>query len=107
MIAAGKLDRRVQLQAPTVSAGTLGGVAASWATAATVWAQVRALSGRETAIAQQVHSQSTLAVTVRYRADVRTDWRVILDDGRVARIVWIDVIGRKEGLTLICEAVDV
>lgn len=106
MIAAGRLDRRVQIQAPTVTRGELGGAEETWATLATVWAQVRTLNGKETVIAQQVQSQASVVVTLRYRTDVEARQRVILDDGRVASIAWYAEIGRKEGLALYCEVLD-
>lgn len=106
MIAAGKLDRRVTLQTPTVTRGDLGGLAQTWVDLATVWAQVRPLSGREASRAQQVQSVASLAITLRWRADVCTDQRVVLADGRIARITWSEEIGRREGLTLYCEVVN-
>ena len=106
MISAGKLDRRVTLQMPTVSRGDLGGVEKTWADAATVWAQVRPLSGREATRAQQVQSMASVAVTIRYRTDIDTTARVVLDDGRTGSVTWIEEIGRREGLNLYCEIVN-
>lgn len=100
---AGKLDRRVQLQSPTTGRGELGGQAITWATAADVWANVRTLNGKESVIAQQVKSQASVVVTIRYRADIDSNWRIILDDGRVAQVNWYAEIGRRESKALYCE----
>lgn len=106
MIAAGRLDRRVTLQTPTTSVGTLGGHSESWATLATVWANVRDLSGRETFNAQAAGSAVGKVVTIRWLSGVEAKQRVLLPDGAVARIAWIEEIGRREGLKLYCEAIN-
>jgi len=106
LLAAGRLDRRVTLQTSAIGRDTLGGPTQTWATLAVVWATVRPLSGKETVTAQQVQSQASVAVTLRYRADIAATQRVILDDGRTARITWYAEIGRKEGLNLYCEVLN-
>jgi SPP1 family predicted phage head-tail adaptor len=106
MIAAGNLDRRITLQRQTPSRDSVGGVVETWTDVATVWASVRSLSGKESAIAQQVQSQASLVVGIRWRNDISNAMRVQLEDGRSAQITWQQEIGRKERLNLYCEVVD-
>lgn len=79
MIAAGKLNRRIELQSKTVTRDAMGGESITWTTQATVWAKVSALSGRALIAAQQAQSEITAAITVRQSAAVgiADDWRIV------------------------------
>lgn len=67
---AGKLSRRVTLQTLTMVADGGGGSTETWADTVTVWAAVRPLQGVERYRAQQVLSDLTTEVEIRYRAGV-------------------------------------
>lgn len=103
MDAAGRLDRRVQLQSPTTARDDLGGHTESWTTEATVWAQVRDASGRELFQAQQAGMSVAKIVSIRYRSGVVAKWRVLNHDGTALRIGHIQTEGRNEWLNLFCE----
>ena len=78
MIPAGKLRHRVTLQSKgTPTRDAMGGEVITWTDVATVWAEVAALSGRALIAAQQAQSEITTRITIRYRADIRPDWRVL------------------------------
>jgi SPP1 family predicted phage head-tail adaptor len=68
----GKARHRLALQAVSTVADALGGQSEMWATEATIWARVEPLSGRELVQAQQVASEATHRVTIRYRTGVTT-----------------------------------
>ncbi len=122
MLSAGKLDRRITLQVPIVTRGALGGVAETWADLATVWADIRPLSGKEIQMAQQTQTQAQMVMTIRHRSDLQANCRVLLEDAntfgnwydfffkagteKVARITWIAEIGRRQGLNLYCEVIN-
>jgi SPP1 family predicted phage head-tail adaptor len=105
-ISAGRLDRRVTLQGKTVARGALGGHQEVWTAFATVWAEVRDLSGRETFNAKAVGSAATQIITLRYRSDVHNDQRVVLPGGRIVRIEWLRRTERHEYLELFCLDID-
>lgn len=62
----GQLRRRVQLQASTDTADSLGQPIPSWSTIATYWAQIKPLRGREDVNAQQKKPEVSHRVTMRY-----------------------------------------
>ncbi len=66
---AGKLIHRVQIQARTIAQDTFGDGLQTWATVATVWAQVEGAGGSETWQADSQRPDATHTVTIRYR-----DW---------------------------------
>lgn len=73
MINAGDLNKRVSIQrlsanSPDRDQG--GATDASWSTLATVYAKVAPLRGRELIAAQQVASEVTGTIQIRYRADL-------------------------------------
>lgn len=105
-IAAGRMDQRVTLQSKTVGRGALGGHQEVWTAFATVWAEVRDLTGREIFNAKSVGSASTQLITLRYRSDVHNDQHVVLPGGRVVRIEWLRRTERHEYLELFCLEID-
>jgi SPP1 family predicted phage head-tail adaptor len=103
---AGKLDRRVQLQRRTLTRNGSGEQMASFATYATVWAGKRDLRGRELFTAQQTQAEISAIWTIRYRADVLPTDRLVDDSGAVFDIAGPPAeIGRRQGLDLVCRAV--
>lgn len=72
----GRLNRRVELQSATETADTRGGIARTWATYATVWAEVAPLGGRELFYAQQVQSLVTHNIRMRYRTTLTAAHRI-------------------------------
>jgi SPP1 family predicted phage head-tail adaptor len=81
----GPLRHRVAIQARTVTQDGYGATVATWATAATVWASVEPLSGREAWQAQSVRPDVTHTVTIR-AYDGLTPKHRLLFDGRTLEI---------------------
>lgn len=101
---AGPLDRRATLQQPVAGTQTAAGdVPITYATVATVWAGKRDMRGRELLAAGTTMAEIETVITIRWRADVRPAWRVLLD-GRAFDIQGIAEIGRRDGLELRCIA---
>lgn len=73
----GKLRQRVDLQQATESQNAFGEMTKSWATAATVWAAVEDLQGREFLEARQLEAEVSTRIRIRERAGVGPDWRVL------------------------------
>lgn len=103
---AGQRDRRVTLQSATLSRGETGGKVETWATVATVYARVQDANGSQIFQAQATGNKVDVVVNIRHRAGVTAAMRVLLHDGRVARITWVKVIGRDRELELYCEAIN-
>ena len=73
----GELDQRVQIQQQTRTPDGGGGYVEGWSTTATVWAQVRPLSGRERDQAQQQEADVRYRVRIRYRSGVTAAERIV------------------------------
>jgi len=63
---AGRMNRRVQVQAPTVVDDGNGGTYLTYAVVATRWASVEPMAGRELYEAQQVDARATVRIRMRY-----------------------------------------
>lgn len=73
---AGTIRHRVDIQAHGETRAENGEVIATWTSIATVWASVEPLSGRELWQAQQVQSEATIRVRLRYFSGVTTKHRL-------------------------------
>jgi len=103
---AGRLDRRVTLQSATISKDAAGAPVSTWADLATVWANVRDLSGRDMIAAQQAGNAVSRVVTIRWRDGITAALRLLFSDGKTANIGWVREIGRKEWIELYAEVVN-
>lgn len=99
----GWLRRRVTLQTKARVADGGGGAAESWQNIATVWARVQPLLRPERLHAEQVQSHGGFRVTIRYRTDLSTHDRVLLDGEALAIKALRDPDDRRRWLELDCE----
>lgn len=76
-ITAGQLDQRLTLQSRAEGSDARGQASGAWTDVATVWGRARPLRSRELFAAGQVQNVSDVEFTIRWRADVRTTWRVL------------------------------
>ncbi len=99
---AGRLDKRVTLQAHGITQDANGTPVEGWSDVATVWAAVEPLSGREFFAAAQVQAEQMQRITIRYRTGVTAAMRVAWA-GRLFDITAvIDWRERHEALQLMC-----
>lgn len=96
----GDLDRRVSLQSVTVSRDAYGAAIETWASFSTVWASLEPLSGGETFASENILTQSTHIIEMRYRSDLTTEDRLVYNDW-VYDIRYVAEIGRREGLRVL------
>ena len=75
----GELDQRIELQKEVFTANDVGGQSAVWEKQATVWAHVRALTGREREHSDFLQSSGGYRIAIRNRSDldVTASWRVV------------------------------
>lgn len=81
----GKMRERIQLQSVTLSRDGSGGATETWTTYATVWAEVRPMSGRERQNAERIEGMADYVFVIRKRDDV-TEKHRILWEGRYFNI---------------------
>lgn len=75
----------------------------NWVPIATVWAEVRPLSGSEVTIAEKRGQKTTHNVKIRYRAGIKKDKQRINFNGRILAIEYIiNKDERNIELNLLC-----
>ena len=91
----GSMRHRVHIQRRTTSQDDFGGFDQNWQTEAERWGELSPLSGREFWNAQQVQSNVTHRVRLRYFEGLSTQHRLRIDDRdfEVSSVVNLD--GRK------------
>jgi len=84
----GGLRKRLTIQYKTYSVSTIGEETVTWADEDTVWAQIKPLVSRaeEFLAMQQVQSDTTHMVTVRFRNALNHDKRFLYGASRVLKI---------------------
>lgn len=96
----GALDRRIRIEAPVRTGDGAGGATVAWATVATVWAQVAALSAAERDRAGRLDGVATHRVTIRARDGVASGQRIVLG-GRVLAVRATRPAGRGDRFMVI------
>lgn len=102
-INAGDLRHRITLQRPAAGPDALGQMVPTWQTVDEVWGWVRQQQGREWLAADSAQASGKASVRIRWRNDVRPDWRVLWR-GQPYAIVGepVDVQGARVMLELLC-----
>lgn len=77
MTSAGDLREQVEIQQQIETPDGAGGRAVSWLTVATVWAQVRAVSGREQIEAGALSNVQAWRVRIRWRSGIGITNRLV------------------------------
>lgn len=72
-----RLNRRIQIQQPSSAQDEYGHPLGEWETVSTVWAEIKDASGREYFAAQASQSEVQTKITIRKRAGVKPEMRVV------------------------------
>jgi SPP1 family predicted phage head-tail adaptor len=100
---AGKLTKRVRLEAEVRFTDEGGGASTGWALVAEVFAAVVPLQGAERVVAMQLAANLTHRVEIRYRSGMDERMRVVYE-GRVFGIAAVlDLDERHDEIHLLCE----
>jgi len=75
----GRLDRLIVIEQSTPTQDAAGQDIESWATLATVWAEVVPVGGSEVFQAKQFGAEAVAKFRIRYRGDVTRKMRVVYD----------------------------
>lgn len=73
---ASRLSKRVAIEQPLETADGAGGKTISWATFATVWAEILPRSGREEIFADQIRNRVSHKISIRYLVGLNEKMRV-------------------------------
>lgn len=101
-IGLGRLRHRVTLQQQSSTQDGYGEQVNSWSDLKTVWASVEPLKGRELYAAQQVKTEITTRIKMRYRAGVVSKMRVVYGSKTYDILSVIDAEERHIELHLMC-----
>jgi SPP1 family predicted phage head-tail adaptor len=82
----GKLRHRITIQQESETSDSMGGNTIMWNDVATVWASINPLSGKEYYDAEQVQSEVSHKIRIRYRSGITSDMRIDFK-GRIFKIV--------------------
>jgi SPP1 family predicted phage head-tail adaptor len=100
-MAAGQLDRRIELQAATiVNDPDYNEEVLTWATYATVWAKMEFHRSFEAEAVAREYAQMALFFTIRWRPDVDAEHRIIFDGDTYEIIGRPRELGRRQGLMI-------
>ena len=99
----GLLNTRVVVQQQSATQDALGQPVQSWATFATLWADVRHTSGVEAIKTDAIASVVRASIRVRYRGDLTAAMRVIHGSTTYNIVAVLPDIGGKEYVDLACE----
>ncbi|MEK6291056.1 MAG: phage head closure protein [Paraburkholderia tropica] len=75
---AGTLNRRVRIERRDQTQDDLGQPVDTWVEVATVWCNVKMLTGKETLAADADVASATASIRIRYRTDITSDMRAIV-----------------------------
>ncbi len=105
---AGKMRHRVTLQRAKPIRDYFGQSVMNWTDVQTVWAEVEWVTGKELVIGHAEQAETTLKITLRYRPDLRTDWRIIHHPptgyGEICAIDAVLPDARKTRLEVLCSS---
>lgn len=104
-MAAGMLNSRVSIQARAAGQDAIGQPSETWATLATVWANIRHPSGSEAIRADAQASIVRASIRVRLRTDVTARMRVVHGAATYEIKAVLPDVARGEFMDLVCEVV--
>ena len=76
----GRMRYEVALQKPTNTRDTGGGITESFTTLSNIFADIEQTRGNESLRQGQVKEQTTFILTIRYRKDIGTNYRILYDE---------------------------
>jgi len=102
----GPLRHRVAINNPAASQDEYGDDSArTYTTAATVWASVEPISGREMLSAQQQHAETSHRIRMRFTTNVTQESRLVWESRTFEVVSLIDNKETKQMIELLCKEI--
>lgn len=98
------LRHRVAIEAPVLTPDGQGGFTKDWQYVETVWAKMEPLSGNEALAGKQITQVASYRVTVRYRAGITPDMRLVWNEQTYNIRSIQDPDGLKRSLEMMAES---
>ena len=99
---AGQLTQRITIQTFTETPDEYGESVKAWVDLASVWAEVKTVSGSEFATSEKLRSTEAIEVTIRYRTDVSRLNRIVHDGQYYNITAAFDPYHKRDQLKLQC-----
>lgn len=103
MVLAGKMRQRIRIEQPVLTPDGLGGATRAWQTVTTVWGEIISGGGNESSRAGQLSSVVTHRITLRWRADITPEMRVVFGTRVFAIRAIIERDGKRRSIELLTE----
>jgi len=103
---AGRYRHWVTIQEPEFEKDDSHAPMKTWKDVDSVFASVRPIRGREYYAAKSVNSEVEVTIRLRYRSDVRNDWRIVHGDDTYVILAVMNMQGRGRELELMCKEVE-
>ena len=100
---AGKLNKRVTIQAHTETIDEYGYAAKAWADLATVWAHVKNVNGKEFIKSSVELSEVSTSIRIRKRKGLDSSMRVIFNDEKYQVVAVLPDEETNDYLDLACK----
>ena len=92
---ASRFNHRVTLQRPVITQDSLGDKIITWVNEGEYWADIRPISGKEDRLHEGRRAIVTHQVFLRYRADIKENWRISYE-GRYMQIHAVLNVGEEK-----------
>ena len=99
------LRNRVTIEAPVDAPDGAGGFTRDYVALAQVWAKIEPTSGREHFVEQRLEQSTSHVVTIRWRADVKSQMRVLHRGRKLMIRSAVDPDERRRFLVCECEEI--
>ncbi|MFJ2455612.1 phage head closure protein [Pseudomonas protegens] len=100
---AGKLRYPVSIEKPVDVRDSLGGYTRTWVEVSREWVDIESISGKEFMAAQAPQAQTIYKITLRYRDDLVSSWR-IREGVKLYEITAVLPDSRRRRIELMCKA---
>lgn len=106
MLAAGKLNQRINIEQRSTSQDALGQPVETWALVAAVWANIRHVSGMETIKAGADVSSNKASIQIRQRSGINAGMRITHGSTTYNILSVPPAVTGREYLEMVCEVVE-
>lgn len=102
----GALNRSVTIQHLTADQDEIGQPDTTWADVATVWADIRHISGIEAVKADSTASTVKASIRIRYRTGINAGMRLLHGSTVYNIIAVLPDVAKKQHIDLVCEVIN-
>lgn len=99
----GRLNKRIKIQSKASEKNEFGEFEDSWEDVKEVWAEVKPVTGRSFFAAQQINSEITHQVVIRYIGNIKPSMRVLYGTREFEILYCMNFDEANEAIQLMCK----